>query len=322
MGTRSLLTPILVVSCDRYADIWPHFFSLFWKYWPDCPYDVYLGTNRLVYEDPRVTTLAIGEDRSWATSVSAMLDQLNSKHVILLLEDFLLLKPVESDRLQTLVELGKQADVGCLHLFTVYPPPRHHPKHEGLGYYAPFDPDAVNAQAALWKTDTLRKLLIPGFSPWEFEMIGNKIRNYMPDEIWGVYDAPIVYEQVVEKGKWKPSGLEICRRAGLEVDLGKRPAFSEAELQTHYGGSKLDRIYPYKAAAITAFAEGKRGAGIKNALAFLRHYPLSSHIWAILLFGVLGRGPMSWLQRQEVRLTVALRKRRHAARFGPAVGLR
>ena len=309
-------TPILVVSCDRYADVWPHFFALFWKHWPDCPYPVFLGSNRLTYDDPRVTTIAVGEDRSWATSVSAMLDQLDSSHVILLLEDFLLLKPVDSERLQRLVKLGEQANVGCLHLFTVYPPPRPHPQYEGIGYYEPFDADAVNAQAALWRTDTLRKLLVPGFNPWEFEMIGNKMRNYMPEEIWGVYDAPIVYEQVVEKGKWKPSGLEICRAAGLEVDLSKRGVFSEAELQKHYEGGKLDRIYPYKSAAITAFSAGHRVNGLRNALAFLRHYPLSAHIWGILLFGMLGKGPMSWLQRQEVRLTVALRKRRHLARYG------
>ena len=26
---------ILVVSCDRYSDLWPAFIELFYRYWPD-----------------------------------------------------------------------------------------------------------------------------------------------------------------------------------------------------------------------------------------------------------------------------------------------
>ena len=36
---------ILVVSCDRYRDLWTPFFTLFQRYWPDCDMPVYLGTN-------------------------------------------------------------------------------------------------------------------------------------------------------------------------------------------------------------------------------------------------------------------------------------
>ena len=33
---------ILILSCDKFSDLWKPFFDLFWKYWPDCPYNVYL----------------------------------------------------------------------------------------------------------------------------------------------------------------------------------------------------------------------------------------------------------------------------------------
>jgi hypothetical protein len=50
---------ILVVSCDGYQDLWKPFFSCFLKYWPDCPFPVYLGSNNLTYPDCRVRSLAI-----------------------------------------------------------------------------------------------------------------------------------------------------------------------------------------------------------------------------------------------------------------------
>src|SRR5262249_11393787 len=42
-------TAILVASCERYCQAWRPFFTLFQRYWPDCPYQVFLGTDRGSY---------------------------------------------------------------------------------------------------------------------------------------------------------------------------------------------------------------------------------------------------------------------------------
>ena len=44
-ATPGQLCSVLVPSCDAYADLWIPFFALFWRYWSDCPFPVYLGTN-------------------------------------------------------------------------------------------------------------------------------------------------------------------------------------------------------------------------------------------------------------------------------------
>jgi hypothetical protein len=36
---------VIVVSCDLYSDVWKPFFTLFFKYWNDCPFPVYLTSN-------------------------------------------------------------------------------------------------------------------------------------------------------------------------------------------------------------------------------------------------------------------------------------
>ena len=50
---------VLVISCDRYADLWRPFFELFWRHWPDCQGPVYLGSNFTDYSDPRVQTIKV-----------------------------------------------------------------------------------------------------------------------------------------------------------------------------------------------------------------------------------------------------------------------
>ena len=34
---------LLVISIDR--DLWPPFFELLWRHWPDCPYPIHLGSE-------------------------------------------------------------------------------------------------------------------------------------------------------------------------------------------------------------------------------------------------------------------------------------
>ena len=36
---------ILMLSCDKYSDLWDDFFNLKERFWPDCPYHCYLATD-------------------------------------------------------------------------------------------------------------------------------------------------------------------------------------------------------------------------------------------------------------------------------------
>jgi len=65
-----------------------HFFHFFWKHWPDCPFDVYLGTNHKDFSDPRVRLVKVGEDISWADNMINMLTTINSHYVLLFLDDY------------------------------------------------------------------------------------------------------------------------------------------------------------------------------------------------------------------------------------------
>jgi hypothetical protein len=60
--------PLLIVSCDKYADLWRPFFHVLRTRWPNCSFDLYLGNNYLTCEVPGVKMINIGEDHSWAAA--------------------------------------------------------------------------------------------------------------------------------------------------------------------------------------------------------------------------------------------------------------
>ncbi len=62
---------VLVMSCGAYRDLWTPFFTLFWRYWPDCPFEVYLGTDCETFDDRQVTMLAVG-NHEWSDKTACV----------------------------------------------------------------------------------------------------------------------------------------------------------------------------------------------------------------------------------------------------------
>jgi hypothetical protein len=306
--------PVLVISCDRYADLWRPFFELFWRRWPDCRGPVYLGSNFETFADLRVRTLRAGRDVAWAASVRSMLSQIHADYLIVMLEDFLLTQTVDNARIERLADIAVSEQLGCLRLYSIYPPEHAIARYPDLGAFEPGDNWRITAQAAIWRVETLRRLLVPGFSAWDFELIGSQMSDFMLDRIWGVKEPALVYDHAIEKGRWRPQGLAICREAGIEVELTKRGAFTPEELWQHeQAGIESGRAAQRKTDAIRRFREGRRAAGMSDLLWCLRQQPVSPQLWAIAAAGCFGPRSMTWLQKLDLRAKIA-RARRHYER--------
>ena len=291
--------PLLVVSCDKYADVWPYFFGLLRLRWPDCPFPILLGSNQLSPELPGVTSVLVGPDSSWSTGARKMLDRVtelypDADYVLLFLEDFLLTAPVDTRRIVELVQIARQKQIVCLRLAAGLPlalPPTYElSEFPGVGVVAPGEPYRVTLQAAVWRIETLRRLLAPGLSAWEFEQIGTHMSEGLDDIFWAVMRPAIEYDQAIEKGKWKPESLAILRNAGLDADTLARDVFSEAELGSHYNRSREESaISEYRGAALRSFLGGRRTEGLRHIWRGIRYGNPTLADLTLALVGSLGK---------------------------------
>ena len=227
MGDRAPEVSVLVVSCDAYSDLWGPFFTLFFRYWPDCPYPLYLGTNELAYDDSRVTTIRTGPDRDWAAGLRSMLAALPSRHAIVLLEDYLLTEPVDTARICELVRVAQARDAACLRLVPVPGAQGELADEPGVGDLAAGVDYRVSLQAAIWNRDVLAALVRVGESPWGLEVDGSR-RSVALDQpfLSVVADAqwPLRYFVTgVVRGRWLREAVDLLRREGIEPDLTVRP---------------------------------------------------------------------------------------------------
>ena len=70
---------ILVVSCDKYSELWDNFFNLMYKNWPslkdsESNVPIYLIANSKKFSDSRVQTIQIPNEISWSDNVLKALD--------------------------------------------------------------------------------------------------------------------------------------------------------------------------------------------------------------------------------------------------------
>jgi hypothetical protein len=244
-----------------------------------------------------------------------MLDAITESHVIVMLEDFLLTQRVDTSSIDRLVEIAHKEGIDCLRLSPL-PDPSPLPiravaDYADLGVVEPGTLYRVSAQPAVWSVAALRDYLIPGFTPWEFELLGTQLSEHRSHTFWGPFRPTLRYFHAVEKGRWTPHGVEFCRSLGISPDLEARPAFTPAEFETHLTADPISHIVAREQrSAIDGFSRGERRVGLHHAIAALKHQPTKLSLWALLAAGIIGPRALQWLRKRHLAYRVASITRR------------
>lgn len=227
---------ILVSSFDGFADLWQPFFTLFFRYWPDCPYPIYVISNTKQCEDARVSTLAIGPDGKWANNLFAALSRISATHIMYMQDDYFLTKKVDSAKMQALVDHAIKNNIACIRLFPEPGPDM--PYHEsGIGVISQNADYRVSLQAALWDVQALKALMRRNESGWDMEIKGTERAHNVRNIFLSVTEAAINYTEGVTKGKWNIKALQHCRKEKVALQRNVR--------DTNYGiyyRSQRDRL--------------------------------------------------------------------------------
>jgi hypothetical protein len=152
--------------------------------------------------------------------------QLSESHLIVILDDFLFQDQVNQERLSTLLEQAVRKDLPYLRLVPLGLPVFERAikcwRKRGLEDIAPIRqsrPFYSSLQIAIWNRQHFIDMLMGEGSIWGFE---HQVRS--GDRHFAVTkDPPILYQHLVEKGRWLPFAEERLREVGLSGELGSRP---------------------------------------------------------------------------------------------------
>lgn len=249
-------TALLVLSCDKYSDIWQPFFDFLFKHWSDCPYPIYLGANEQTYIHPRVQTIHSGKARDWSNDTIAILNQIPESNVIILLEDYFVYAHPDQSLLDRSIDLLNKERAVFMRIACF--PSDHfvdyaYDEMKETPEFVVTRKDAqyrVNLQAGIWNKEKLVQLIVPGESPWAFETEGTKRSRKTDDVFLGIKETkglrfvhgPIPYLcTALSRGVWMRDAIELCEKNGIPLNTRDRPIESPAE----YRKRKMYHSMPY-----------------------------------------------------------------------------
>lgn len=254
---------ILVLSCDKYSDLWDDFFNLKERFWPDCPYSCYLATDTKEYQRNGVEVIHFGNIRTWTICAREAISHIKEPYVALFLEDAFIYKTIDSsivaENLQFCIDhkvdyltmerncmerkLTKEDHV-AQHIWRIY-------RHRRYG---------INTSAAIWDKLFLQKALEKeDCSAWEFEVIYCREAD-TPEGLQGeiFFDdrqpfniSPI---EIVRLGKISPDAVKFYKKLGYSIDTTKRPLLSKREQFVFKAKFNLERI-PYLSKVIKSISK-------------------------------------------------------------------
>ena len=219
---------VLIYSCDKYADVWGPFFTLFFRYW-DCPYQVYVATESEQCLIPEVKTITAGSEGEWTDIIKRAVKEIPTKYVIGMCEDFFFRRPVRQNIIDDCIGYMEQNDdIACFNFEMNYDglPASEYPNfgrmHDGSSY-------RQTCQATLWRTEVLYDLLIEGKSPWGWELtLAPDKYNYY---VWNGPEDELVFEygyhnhqwMGLQKGAWVAHDVvPLFEKEGIKVDFSIR----------------------------------------------------------------------------------------------------
>ena len=242
---KDLLCSVLVNSCDSYEEAWEPFFKLFFKFWPNCPYNIYLATQTKHYNHPNVTTINT-IDGTWSERINRALHAIDTPYVLLFLEDYFLQAPVKYLEFKKYLDyIQKDQSVGAFYFNKIggfrvpsekYPDMYDMNKTILTKYH-------LNCQVALWNKQIFEEATSVPMSPWEFECNGFEMVPNTVKEKEFYCSQTTVHSKVqnddiftylihpktgygISKQKWLWNNRKLFKKYGIDCECNTLPTLT------------------------------------------------------------------------------------------------
>jgi hypothetical protein len=210
----------VILSCDRYSDLWHPLIRNITTMFVECPFPIYLVSNEKAFIYSGVINIQTGFDKDWSTSFKAALAQIPENQLLILLDDMPFYAKPNFVKINAYFDILEEYRLGILHLRPMPPQRYWHRVHESWFEYGTNDSYTANVYG-MWNKGILESVLKEGESPWDFEVYGSQRLNKIAKS-GAITQEALSYSNLVIKGFWAKRILQINEELNLGLDLNAR----------------------------------------------------------------------------------------------------
>ena len=217
--------PVFVSSADSYSDIWPLFFAIFRREWPEYRGTIYLNTQEKGYsfDGLDIVCTKVGPQRYFGETFLSGVRQVKDDHFLLMMIDYFFEGRVNVQDLQNMYVdfLSLKPDAAQI----IQHPFKSTAAVGTSGHFRRILPPGgnrcawVSFQMAFWRKSAVPKYIKPWESPWIAEHFGTNRAEILNPEIWTSDIMPIPYDAagvLHGGGKW-------YRKTLMKINFGDLP---------------------------------------------------------------------------------------------------
>lgn len=231
---------LLINSCDAYKDILDTFFELLHRFWPNLALPIYLSTESLEYKNKYFDIKNIhpsNKNCAWTIRISESLNQIKSKYVLFMLDDFFLYDNVDIKAFNRCIEwMEKNSKIASFIYYPIYA------KSEECNYtgFKKVNKNSayviVPAILGLWRKEKLLKYTKDYNEDiwlWEKNATERYKTKFFRDEIYITKDLnhnifPYDFAKFgLFSGKWQKDTKDLFDKLKLNIDFNKRGYYDE-----------------------------------------------------------------------------------------------
>ncbi len=226
--------PIFVSSTDLQDDIWPVFFDLFKKHWPEYDGVIYLNTEEKSFhcEGLNIVCTRVGRFGNFGNIFRAGLERVESDTVLLMMIDYIFMGKVNDLKMKEYYNYfcASELDSLCLtHQDYRELRPSGFPDVEIV---LPPSPNMFSYQIAFWNRDMLYNLVLSHENYPSSEWFGVKRANKMKIKLGCLTietDPPILYdlEGCFKQDRWLANAIDYLWQIDYYVNIKKRGCYRD-----------------------------------------------------------------------------------------------
>ena len=242
-------TSILIMSCDKNEWLMKLFLEQFATNWSMCEYELFIVMERKELEHNSIVShvITFEENLTWCGRLLKALEVIETKYVLLFLDDYLIESPVDIKMIKKYLQIMEKNDLYNI-ILTPVKNERNYSccEYDFLEHRHRFGRYKTSLQCGLWKKDVLRYLLRKNENAWEFELFSN-IRSFvLKDNFYAVKtieDKPIDYDDglfMVQGKVNKKEKKRLEKKFRKEIDIGN---MDEADVIVRDNIKFLPRVF-------------------------------------------------------------------------------
>lgn len=220
---------MLILSCEKFSDLWDAHVSLLEKNWPDRNMDTYIITDHSTVKNYKNIKIIVGEDLEWSDRLAFALKNVKTKYVFITLDDYFLIKKVNDSSINNLVSMMNQEELDYVRLF---PNPKKATEESFKEYSGIYKINtkinySVNLYAGIWSKEFIEYTIKDSKNAWQFE--ASLYKRALEYKANCVVSSNKEFEilDVVRKGKLLHKSAAYFKRHP-EIYTGTRPVNSRS----------------------------------------------------------------------------------------------